>query len=163
MSVDSINSVSSASSSSSTSSSSALSQETINKLKALGLDPNDYTSETAAQKAIADLQAKQMQQTTGGSSDFKTIKTDAEELAAAMGITTGNSDKISDLMDEISDKISELQESAGTDETKLSQVTEYNSQYTTISNELSKLEVSRSMTGANALANYNKASLGLVA
>lgn len=168
MSIDAVSSVSSSSStssSSSSSSSSALSQETIDKLKALGLDPSQYSSEAEAQQAITDAQQKQDAQKSGGSgsSSLSTIKTEVEELASSMGISVGNSDKISDIMQNISDKISELQSSAGSDESKQTQVTGYNDQYTTISNELAQLEASRSMTGANALANYNKASLGLAA
>lgn len=143
-------------------SSSVLSDDTKKKLQALGLDPSKYTSEAQAQQAIQDAQTKQEStRQSGNKGSFETIKTEVQELAGSMGISAGSNDKISDIMSSISDKISELQSSAGSDQTKLSQVNSYNSQYTSITNEIAQMEAAKSMTGATALANYNKIALGI--
>jgi hypothetical protein len=160
-----ISSVSSSSvaSTNNNSSSTALSDDTKNKLQALGLDPSKYTTEAQAQAAITQAQAQQQSQQSGtqksGSSSFSTIKTEVQDLASKMGISVGSNDKMKDILGKISDKMSELQSTAGTDPTKLSELNGYQSQYTSISSELSQLEASRNMTGATALADYNKATL----
>lgn len=165
MTIGAINSVGSASSTSiaSGASSTKLSEDTKKKLKELGLDPSQYSSEAEAQAAIA---AKEHQKTAGaqkagGGGDFKRIEEEAQALAAQMGISAGGNDKINDLMDKISNKISELESGAGSDKTKLAQVNDFSNKYTTISNELAQLQAAKNMTGATALGNYNKASLGL--
>lgn len=163
MSVNAISSASTGSASGSSASATQLSQDTINKLKALGLDPTKYTSELQAKQAIEEAQEKQAPQKPNSKDSFSTLKTEAQDLASQMGVIVGNSDKISDIMDKISTQIDELQSSAGTDETKLSQVNDYNTQYTALSSELSQLQASQNMTGAMALANYNKAAFGLAA
>lgn len=167
MTINAISSVGTTSSASGTlgASSSKLSEDTKKKLKELGLDPSQYSSEAEAQAAIA---AKQHQKTegakkAGGGGDFKRIEEEAQALAAQMGISAGGNDKISDIMSKISDKIDELESSAGSDKTKLAQVNDFSNKYTTISNELAQLQAAKNMTGATALGNYNKASLGLTA
>lgn len=162
MSVNAVNSVSSNSASSS-SSATKLSQDTINKLKALGLDPSKYTSESQAQQAIKEAQEKQSPQKPSGSNNFSTVKTDVQDLASKMGLVFGSNDKVDDILDAISNKIDELKAGAGTDETKLSQVNDYSNQYSTLSNEIAQMEAAKNMTGATAMANYNKAALGLAA
>ena len=160
MSVNAITSV--RSSSVASSSSSALSEDTKKKLQAVGLDPAKYTSETQAQQAIKEAEEKKEgHKKAQGANPFETIKTEVQELASAMGLTVGGNDKISDIMSNISDKISELKSTAGSDQTKLSEIDGYNSQFTTISTELAQMEAAKSMKGATALANYNKAALGL--
>ena len=148
---------------SSKSSSTALSDDTKKKLQALGLDPSKYTTEAQAQAAITAAQAQQQSQQQGaqkpGGSSFSSIKTEVQDLASKMGINVGNNDKTSDILNNISDKISELKSSAGTDPTKLSELNGYQSQYTSISSELSQLEASHNMTGATVLSDYNKATL----
>lgn len=142
--------------------SSKLSEDTKKKLKELGLDPSLYSSEAEAQTAIA---AKKQQQISGakkpGGGDFKQIEEEAQALAAQMGISVGSNDKINDIMGKISDKISELESSAGSDKTKLVQFNDFSNKYSAIANELAQLQASKNMTGATALGNYNKASLGL--
>lgn len=161
MSVNSVNSLSSRSASSS----SALSQETINKLKALGLDPTKYSSEAQAQQAITEKTEQNNSSSSSsqksGSSNFATIKTEVQDLASKMGIYVESNDKIDDILSKISDKISELEGTAGSDQAKEAEVNGYQNEYTIISAELSQLEASRSMAGASAMASYNKAALGL--
>lgn len=161
MSVNAISSSFSASSASG-SSTSQLSEDTKKKLQALGLDPTKYTSEAQAQAAIQEALARQTQQPPKPEAvNMDSIKTEVQELASSMGVTVGSNDKIDDILNNISLKITELQASAGTDSSKLADVNSYQTKYTTIENELSQLKASKSMTGANALANYNKAALGL--
>lgn len=164
MSIDAVSSVSTSSLSSTSSSSSALSDDTKKKLEALGLDPTKYTTEAQAQAAITAAQEKQAQQSQqGGSNSYESIKTEVNSLASTMGIEVGSNDKLEDILDKISTQITTLQASAGTDATKLADVNNYQAQYTTITSELSKIEAAKNMTGASALANYNKAALGLAA
>lgn len=164
MAIGAVSSVSTANSASSTlgASSSKLSEDTKKKLKELGLDPSQYSSEAEAQAAIA---SKKQQQISGakkpGGGDFKRIEEEAQSLVAEMGISVGSNDKINDIMGKISDKISELESSAGTDKTKLAQVNDFSNKYSAIVNELAQLQAAKNMTGATALGNYNKASLGL--
>jgi hypothetical protein len=158
-----ISSVGGASSAGGASGASALSEDTKKKLKALGLDPTKYATEADAQLAIQETTSKQTAQKPAGADNFKTVEEEAQALASEMGLPVGNNDKIDDIMDGISAKIEELQSSAGSDPTKLSQLNDYNNKYTTISNELAQLQAAKNMTGATALGNYNKASLGLAA
>lgn len=146
------------------SSSSALSEETKKKLKALGLEPTEYTSEAEAKAAIAKALAQQqgIEKPPQGSNPEETIINEAVELAAAVGVSgISKQDKMDDILDKISQKINEMQESAGSDQTKQANVKNFKDQYTEISDEYQKLHASKNMTGANAIANYNKVALGL--
>lgn len=148
-------------------SSSKLSEDTKKKLQALGLDPTKYSCEAEAQAAITAFIQQQQQQEgtkkTGGNGEIKTIKSEVQSLASEMGISVGNNDKIGDIMDKINEKISELQSSAGSDNNKLSLVNDYNNKFSAISSELDQLKAAKNMTGATALANYNKATHGFAA
>lgn len=165
MSVNAVSSVGGASSAVGTSgaSSSKLSEDTKKKLRALGLDPTKYTSEAEAQAAIQEAMLKQASHKPKGADGFKAVEEEAKALAAEMGISTSNNDKIGDIMNAISAKISELQSSAGSDASKLAQVNDYSNKFAAISNELNQLKAANNMTGATALGNYNKAALGLTA
>lgn len=161
---DAISSINSSSvSSTSSSSSSAVKEETKKKLKALGLDPSKYTTETQAQAALTQAQeaqaAKQQKPTQGTSED--TIKDEISSLAANIGVSVGTNDKIDDIMDKVSAKIDELTSHAGTDSTKKSEADNYQKQYTTIANEYAQMQAAKNMTGATAMANYAKFALGL--
>lgn len=159
MSVEAVNSVNGSNSNNETNSSlSVLSEDTIKKLEALGLDPTKYTSEEQAEEAIAAAQQPQQTPQTGSNS-YDTIKTEVDDLASQMGIDIGNKDTLDDILDKISTQITTLQADAGTDQTKLQDANNYQNEYTTISNELSQLEAAQNMTGATALASYNKASI----
>jgi len=148
---------------SSSSSSTALTDATKKKLQDLGLDPSKYNTEALAQAAISQAQTQQQTQKPQKPSGSKddSIKTEVQDLASKIGVIAGNNDKITDILSKISDKISELQTSAGTDPAKLAEVNSYQSQYTTISSEIAQKEAAKNMTGATAVASYNKVSLGL--
>jgi len=143
---------------------SKISEETKKKLIELGLDPSKYTTEAQAQAALIQTQAtKSPAPQKPDNSDMNTIETKIKDLASLIGVSVGNSDKITDILSNISNKIGELQSSAGTDATKLAEINNYQTQFTDISSELAKAQSSKNMTGASALANYNKAALGLTA
>lgn len=166
MAIDAIGSVGGASSARSLSgaSSSKLSDDTKKQLIALGLDPTKYSNEADAKAAISDAKEKRGKtegaKKSGGSGDFKRIEEEAQALAAQMGISV-DTNKINDVMRKISDKVSELESSAGSDKTKLAQANDFSNKYSAIANELAQLQATKNMTGATALGNYNKASLGL--
>lgn len=156
--VNSVKTVSFASSSSTT----KISEDTKKKLKELGLDPSQYSSEAEAQAAIAaKLHQQQGIHKPDKGGDFKRVEEEAQALAAQMGISVGSKDKINNVMGKISDKINELESSAGSDKTKLTQVNDFSNRYRAIADELAQLQAAKNMTGATALGNYNKASLGL--
>ena len=162
----------SAASTSSGHSSTAITADTKKKLQALGLDPSKYKTEAQAQQAL--MQA-QLNQPIGnctpctncgkcgkcGSSNINSIKTEVQDLASKVGLVSGSNDKIDNILSNISYKINELQSSAGTDGTKLSEVKSYQSEYTSISDIVKQMEAAKNMMGASALANYNKAAQGL--
>ena len=167
----SVNSVNSNNFSVSSSSSQKLTEETKSKLQALGLDPSKYTTEAQGQKALTEAQAAQNSQAAQAGAQHQhaphggesSIKAEVQALAAQIGIPVGSKDKISDILANVSEKISELKASAGNDPTKLAQVNSYQSQYTAISGEIAQKQSSESkLTGSlQGLANYNKIALGL--
>jgi len=161
--VSSISAISSGSTAISGSSSTAITSDIKKKLQALGLDPSKYSTEAQAQAAITQAQAQQQPPQKPSGSKDDSIKTEVQDLASKMGITAASEDKISDILTKISDKISELRASAGTDPTKQAEADSYEYQYTTLSNDFSQKESSKSkLTGTlEGLANYNKASLAL--
>lgn len=162
--ISSVSSSSAASTNSSSSSTSKISEDTKKKLQALGLDPDDYSSEAAAQSAITQAQQKQQsQQTPQSNSSMDSIVTNVKSLASKMGAEIGNNDTPDDMLDKISTKISELTASAGTDESKKSEASVYQSEYDTLKGELDQAKAAMNMTGATALGNYNKAALNLAA
>lgn len=149
-----------------------LTEDTKNKLQALGLDPSKYITEAQGQKALIEAQAAQLFQATQAVAQpqhashigfVNSIRTEVEALAAQVGVPVGNRDKMIEVLGSIADKITDLKVSAGTDSTKLAQVNDYQSKYTTISNEIAQKESSESKLSGSlqGLANYNKIALGL--
>lgn len=163
---DAISSISSSSAASvGGNSGSKLSKKTKEKLIELGLDPTKYATEAQAQAAIAAaLQAQQPQQAQGAQGDsnsMSTMEDSIKSLASKMGVSVGNNDKVDDILNGISSKITELMASAGTDESKKSEANAFQMEYDILSTEYSQAKAAQNMTGASAMASYNKASLGL--
>lgn len=150
-------------------SASALSEDTKKKLKALGLNPSNYTSESQAQAAIKAAEAKkaETQKPQGaapsGGTDMQTVHDEAKSLASEMGVYVGTDDTMDDILAGISDKINELKASAGTDAGKLEEVEDFESRYNSISDDYTQVKSAKNMTGASALAAYNKAAFGIAA
>lgn len=155
----SINSVSAAAPATQASSASSLSQETIKRLKALGLNPADYKSEADAQAAIIQA-AKEKHQAHGhtGGTSMKTVEKEANALASAMGISTAQNASVSDVLNAIVAKLEALK---ATSATKQSEFLGFQSKYESIKSEYLQLISTQNMTGAMAQGAYNKAALGL--
>lgn len=163
---DAISAISSSSVSTSTSSSSAtLTDATKKKLEALGIDTTNIKTEADGQEKLKEAQAAQaaaqQQGKPQGTNPMETIQDGAKSLAASMGVAVGSKDDIDTIFSNLSTKITELQASAGDDQTKKSEVDGYQLQYDTLYREYSQAMAAKNMTGASALANYNKAALGL--
>lgn len=166
---NSISAINGSSSVSSTSSSSSkpLSEETRKKLEALGIDTTNIKTESEGQTKLKEAQSAQANAQAGGQKppqgalSPEKIKEEVEALASKVGVSVGNSDKIEDIMNNISKKISEIKASAKTDPNKLAEAESFESEYTTLSSELSQMKAAQNMTGASALANYNKLMLVL--
>jgi hypothetical protein len=165
---DAISSVSSSSVSSTSSNSSSSENSTLKKLKeqlqALGVDVSNITTVAQAQQKLSEVQNSQSgSKKPQGNSSMDTIITNVKSLASKIGVELSDNDKPDDMMDKISTKISELTASAGTDETKKSEASAYETEYKTLNDELNQAKSAMNMTGATALGNYNKAALGLAA
>jgi len=168
---DSINSVSNSGlasiSSGSTGSSAKLKDETKKKLEALGIDTSNITTEAEAQalltKTASAQSAQKGEKPAQGNSTMADIRTQLDNLTAKMGVSTLKQDKIDDIFAKVSAKISDMEGTAGTDPSKLSDVKNYESTYTQLSTEYSKLEQSQSNMdkSMSAMANYNKAYYNL--
>lgn len=161
--ISSISSNASSSLSASSSSSGKLTDETKKKLEALGIDTANVKTEAEGQAKLKEAHAAQAHQKPKGASPMASIEDGAKALASEMGVSVGSKDKLTDIFDNITAKLSELKASAGDDENKKAEVSNYENQYNTLYNEYSQMAAARNMTGASALANYNKAALGLAA
>jgi len=159
---------SSASTSSSTSSSSSsaqkLSDETKNKLKALGVDTTSITSE--AQGQIALLQAQQQQKAQGGEkskggdagkAEMESIKTEATSLASKLGITVSKDEKVQDIMAAIGPAVEAKVSAAGTDQNKIAEAQALQTEFSTISSSLSNMEAQHSKSAQAPAANQTSA------
>jgi hypothetical protein len=164
MSVNAISGMTGATNTAAASSTSAIKDDTKKKLAALGIDSSNIKTEAEAQQQIKQVQqekaqhAQAAQANKGGSSQAE-IKSEATSLAEQMGITVGNEDQVSTIMDNLATKLTELKAAAGTDETKISEYQNYQTQYDTLNQEYQQSQmISASMDG---MANYNKVLLGL--
>ncbi|MCI1273899.1 MAG: hypothetical protein LKG27_05645 [Clostridiaceae bacterium] len=111
----SVNSITSAAASSySAGTVSQLSEETKQKLIALGLDPTQFTSETQAQQKIAEIQAIKQQNNTQsstqqqGNSTQAALMSEAKTLAAQANVSVADTDKLDDILENISDAVSKM-------------------------------------------------------
>lgn len=144
-----------------------LTEETKKKLQALGIDTSNIKTEAEGQAALKEAMAKQAaanhHHDPSKSMSEKTIEDQAKSLASQMGVSVGNNDTLDVILSNISNKIDELQSSAGNDQTKLADLNNYKAKFATLSDEFSQLTVSRSMinNSLQGMANYNRASLGL--
>lgn len=93
---------------------SGLSQETIRKLSALGIDISSVSSESDAKKIIEEEEAKKSSDTDNESenkqntSDEEALLNDIKNLARKLGISINQNDKIDNIFDEISSNIDEM-------------------------------------------------------
>jgi hypothetical protein len=149
------------------SSASYLSEETKRKLLALGIDPSTVTSETQAKKLIEKAQSNSsVKETTKAEnktvcSSESEILTKAKILAQKIGIKLSKNMSIDEILQSISDKITEMlnSEDKGTQETakgyqqELSQISE---EYTPVKQNQNSMYAMLTQS-----ANINKYMLGL--
>lgn len=165
MSSISVNSVQNASFTSNISSSQKLTDVTKKKLEYLGIDTVNIKTEAQGQAELKIAVQKELQSAqaanNGGSEAM--LKAQAKDLAYQVGASVSSSQKVGDILTKVSSKITELKQAAGRDETKLSKVYQYQSQYDAIVSSFNNMQTAKNQiaTGMDGLANYNKILLGL--
>lgn len=146
---------------------SRLSEETIRKLRRLGIEPSTVTSEAQAQALITKLEQKleQVHKTANSSNAQQATSSEAEmiakakALAAQVGVSVSSSESLSDIFS----KISKMLESITKGGDSLKEVKGYKSELSSLEDEYSTIQQSQnSMYSAmNYTANMNKYILGL--
>lgn len=168
-SINSINSTSAAASSLGVSKCNTISEETKKKLEALGLDPSSVTSEAEAQALITAAQEAQSQNNTGsqdkggGKSSANDILTDTKQLAKEVGVSVADNDKIDDILDNISIKVSKMIAEAQCDPAKMKPAEDFQSRLSVLidENESLKTSMQSMFTAMNMVSISNKLALGL--
>lgn len=146
---------------------SRLSEETIRKLRRLGIEPSTVTSEAQAQALITKLEQKleQVHKTANSNNAQQATSSEAEmiakakALAAQVGVSVSSSESLSDIFSKISKKLESI--TKGGDSFK--EVKGYKSELSSLEDEYSTIQQSQnSMYSAmNYTANMNKYILGL--
>lgn len=146
---------------------SRLSEETIRKLRQLGIEPSTVTSEAQAQALITKLEQKleQVHKTANSNNAQQATSSEAEmiakakALAAQVGVSVSSSESLSDIFSKISKKLESITKGGDS----LKEVKGYKSELSSLEDEYSTIQQSQnSMYGAmNYTANMNKYILGL--
>ena len=146
---------------------SRLSEETIRKLRRLGIEPSTVTSEAQAQALITKLEQKleQVHKTANSSNAQQATSSEAEmiakakALAAQVGVSVSSSESLSDIFRKISKKLESITKGGDS----LKEVKGYKSELSSLEDEYSTIQQSQnSMYSAmNYTANMNKYILGL--
>ena len=146
---------------------SRLSEETIRKLRRLGIEPSTVTSEVQAQALITKLEQKleQVHKTANSSNAQQATSSEAEmiakvkALAAQVGVSVSSSESLSDIFSKISKKLESITKGGDS----LKEVKGYKSELSSLEDEYSTIQQSQnSMYSAmNYTANMNKYILGL--
>lgn len=146
---------------------SRLSEETIRKLRRLGIEPSTVTSEAQAQALITKLEQKleQVHKTANSSNAQQATSSEAEmiakakALAAQVGVSVLSSESLSDIFSKISKKLESITKGGDS----LKEVKGYKSELSSLEDEYSTIQQSQnSMYSAmNYTANMNKYILGL--
>ena len=146
---------------------SRLSEETIRKLRRLGIEPSTVTSEAQAQALITKLEQKleQVHKTANSSNAQQATSSEAEmiakakALAAQVGVSVSSSELLSDIFSKISKKLESITKGGDS----LKEVKGYKSELSSLEDEYSTIQQSQnSMYSAmNYTANMNKYILGL--
>lgn len=145
---------------------SRLSEETIRKLRRLGIEPSTVTSEAQAQALITKLEQKleQVHKTANSNNAQQATSSEAEmiakakALAAQVGVSVSSSESLSDIFSKISKKLESITKGGS-----LKEVKGYKSELSSLEDEYSTIQQSQnSMYSAmNYTANMNKYILGL--
>lgn len=146
---------------------SRLSEETIRKLRRLGIEPSTVTSEAQAQALITKLEQKleQVHKTANSNNAQQATSSEAEmiakakALAAQVGVSVSSSESLSDIFSKISKKLESITKGGDS----LKEVKGYKSELSSLEVEYSTIQQSQnSMYSAmNYTANMNKYILGL--
>lgn len=146
---------------------SRLSEETIRKLRRLGIEPSTVTSEAQAQALITKLEQKleQVHKTANSNNAQQATSSEAEmiakakALAAQVGVSVSSSESLSDIFSKISKKLESITKGGDS----LKEVKGYKSELSSLEAEYSTIQQSQnSMYSAmNYTANMNKYILGL--
>lgn len=146
---------------------SRLSEETIRKLRRLGIEPSTVTSEAQAQALITKLEQKleQVHKTANSNNAQQATSSEAEmiakakALAAQVGVSVSSSESLSDIFSKISKKLESITKGGDS----LKEVKGYKSEWSSLEDEYSTIQQSQnSMYSAmNYTANMNKYILGL--
>lgn len=146
---------------------SRLSEETIRKLRRLGIEPSTVTSEAQAQALITILEQKleQVHKTANSNNAQQATSSEAEmiakakALAAQVGVSVSSSESLSDIFSKISKKLESITKGGDS----LKEVKGYKSELSSLEDEYSTIQQSQnSMYSAmNYTANMNKYILGL--
>lgn len=146
---------------------SRLSEETIRKLRRLGIEPSTVTSEAQAQALITKLEQKleQVHKTANSNNAQQATSSEAEmiakakALAAQVGVSVSSSESLSDIFSKISKKLESITKGGDS----LREVKGYKSELSSLEDEYSTIQQSQnSMYSAmNYTANMNKYILGL--
>ena len=146
---------------------SRLSEETIRKLRRLGIEPSTVTSEAQAQALITKLEQKleQVHKTANSNNAQQATSSEAEmiakakALAAQVGVSVSSSESLSDIFSKISKKLESITKGGDS----LKEVKGYKSELSSLEDEYSTIQQSQnSMYSAmNSTANMNKYILGL--
>lgn len=146
---------------------SRLSEETIRKLRRLGIEPSTVTSEAQAQALITKLEQKleQVHKTANSNNAQQATSSEAEmiakakALAAQVGVSVSSSESLSDIFSKISKRLESITKGGDS----LKEVKGYKSELSSLEDEYSTIQQSQnSMYSAmNYTANMNKYILGL--
>lgn len=146
---------------------SRLSESTIRKLQALGIDPTTVSSEAQAQTLInAVLQKQQVQKTTNESNSKNTCSSETElisrakNLASQMGVKISTQDTLTEIINKLTSQLSSL---SGQNNGNTKELQQYQAEISSIQNKFSSvIQNQNSMYVAlNLTANLNKFTLGL--
>lgn len=141
---------------------SRLSEETIRKLRRLGIEPSTVTSEAQAQALITKLEQKleQVHKTANSNNAQQATSSEAEMIAKAkalatqVGVSVSSSESLSDIFSKISKKLESITKGGDS----LKEVKGYKSELSSLVDEYSTIQQSQnSMYSAmNYTANMNK-------
>ncbi|MCD7780089.1 MAG: hypothetical protein LUH05_05400 [Candidatus Gastranaerophilales bacterium] len=138
-----------------------LSEETIGKLLALGIDIESVSSETEAKKLIEEAENEQGGNTEGedkDSSEGEALYDSLKSLANKIGITINQNENIESIFDKISEKLDEFKENS------------YNTNFNVFQSEYEMLKLqfknmnsgeSSILSALDMMSQSNRAALGI--
>lgn len=165
--ISSVSSTSSAMNSALAHKTSYLSETTKAQLEALGITVTDGMTEAEAKQKIAEVQAQREaqndnQQQQGNSSESE-ILSDAKSLASQVGVSVSSDADVSEILDDIGNRLEAMIEEANNNPAELSQIASYFSQLTSLNDKYDSVQSSQNSLYAamNMVSTSNKIALGL--